>query len=210
MMFTLMVNIVRLKSKKLMSKLRREKRKAERNHSKANAAQQKRTQHFSNICLEFSTILLNNKFDMDSEAVNNAFDKYNKEWKEYARKEIKHDPRTYNKPKIRSNFINGFETFVNKYIDDHVKPMHDLKESVIELANDPSIKPGLSEELAKNRINDEEKDMRWFDYEIPIIKEALSVAGISTQARTIKGLTPIIKNLDEYESRIFKGELGLL
>jgi hypothetical protein len=200
-----------------MSYNRRAKREEARKSNKAIHEQKLRTQHFSNICIEFSAILLNNNFDMDSEAVNNSFDKYNKEWKQYARNQINKYPLIYSKPKTRRNLIDGFEVFVNKYIDNHVKPMQDLKESVIELANDPAIKPGLIKELEERKYGsvmgdpiENEKDMEWYDYTIREIKSALAAAGVVSLARTIKGLTPVVKNLDEDQLRSFNAILGLL
>lgn len=83
-----------------------------------------------------------------------------------------------------------------------------IPEDVVEAIFDEDMKSDEEKDMGRDDSEDDVND--WSDYHVDMIKEALDVANVRTRARTIKGLKPVVEALDEYQLRIFKGELGLL
>lgn len=137
---------------------RRQKRSMSKVHSK-----------FSDLCGEFVNALIENGFDWDSPEMVTMFEKKNRRWLGFIKPIITNNLNTFDTPAKRTSATQRFSKFVDKF-------MEKTKDRKTASNNSDSAKE-------KEKVN-----LWGIKLDIDEALEALELAGIKTQAKTIKGI----------------------
>ena len=104
---------------------RKQKREAKR-------LEEKLKEKLTSVTESFTSELLNNMVNVDDEIFNQKYEILNREWRSFAGKTIRLNPKIYSNPKAKERLLNAFEVFCQQTHERVTKLVEDVAETKVD------------------------------------------------------------------------------
>ena len=104
---------------------RKQKREAKR-------LEEKLREKLTSVTESFTSEILNNMINVDDEILNQKYEILNREWRSFAGKTIRLNPKIYSNNKAKERLLNAFEVFCQKMYEKVTKQVEDEAETKVD------------------------------------------------------------------------------